>query len=196
MARLSFPCGKCPAHECNECIEVDNKCTTYRAWRAENTGVKQMEEGKKTDFLGGRVNPAEPQDISSIIKRHAEAINKEAAAKLLKPKRVIYHDPATIIIWNDGSKTIVKCSPDTEYDAYAGFCSAVAKKLYGSSNAVRKAAGLPRGEQWQPSDECDICENNGAYVFAEYSKQTDVDAFYEFEIEMEFCPKCGRRLKP
>lgn len=53
-------------------------------------------------------------------------------------RNVIFNDPATIIFWMDGSKTVVKCMQGYEFDAYTGFMAAVCKKLFGSSSAVRK----------------------------------------------------------
>lgn len=46
-------------------------------------------------------------------------------------KKVIYNDPATIIFWSDGTKTIVKCMEDEEYDPEKGFMAAVTKKVFG-----------------------------------------------------------------
>ncbi len=45
--------------------------------------------------------------------------------------RVIYNDPATIIIWKDGSKTVVKCMEGDEYDPEKGFAMAYLKKVLG-----------------------------------------------------------------
>lgn len=53
-------------------------------------------------------------------------------------RNVIFNDPATIIFWMDGTKTVVKCMQGYEFDAYTGFMAAVCKKLFGSSSAVRK----------------------------------------------------------
>lgn len=47
-------------------------------------------------------------------------------------KDVLYNDPATIIFWNDGSKTIVKCSKDEKYDPEKGLAMAVCKKVFGN----------------------------------------------------------------
>lgn len=46
-------------------------------------------------------------------------------------KKVIYNDPATIIVWSDGTKTIVKCMEDEDYDPEKGFMAAVTKKVFG-----------------------------------------------------------------
>lgn len=46
-------------------------------------------------------------------------------------KKVIYNDPATIIFWSDGTKTIVKCMEDEDHDPEKGFMAAVTKKVFG-----------------------------------------------------------------
>lgn len=61
-----------------------------------------------------------------------------------KVKKVIYNPPATIVMWDDGTKTVVKCMDDEWYSPYSGFCACVCKKLFGSSSAARKAAGIPK----------------------------------------------------
>jgi hypothetical protein len=52
--------------------------------------------------------------------------------------RVIFNDPATIILWKDGSKTIVKRSDDDIWDPEKGFCMAIIKKLYGHTSFIKK----------------------------------------------------------
>ena len=53
-------------------------------------------------------------------------------------RQIIFSGPKTIVIWSDGSKTIVSCSKDDTYDGYIGFCAAVAKKMFGSTSQVKK----------------------------------------------------------
>lgn len=48
-------------------------------------------------------------------------------------KNVIYNPPATIIFWEDGTKTVVKCQDDDTYDKERGFMMALIKKLYNGS---------------------------------------------------------------
>lgn len=42
------------------------------------------------------------------------------AHKPLAPTNVIFNGPATIVFWNDGTKTVVKCSDGDEYDPESG----------------------------------------------------------------------------
>lgn len=53
-----------------------------------------------------------------------------------KVKRIIFNDPATIVFWEDGTKTVVKCMEGYEFSEYYGFVCALAKKLYGSNSKV------------------------------------------------------------
>ena len=47
-------------------------------------------------------------------------------------KKVIFNNPATIIIWNDGTKTTVKCSERDEYSEEVGLAMCISKKALGS----------------------------------------------------------------
>lgn len=50
----------------------------------------------------------------------------------MTPQKVIYNDPATIVIWKDGTKTVVKCTDGDTYNPEVGLAMCVCKKLYGS----------------------------------------------------------------
>lgn len=50
----------------------------------------------------------------------------------LRIREVIWNDPATIIIWSDGTKTVVKCQQGDEYDPERGFLLCVAKRMFGN----------------------------------------------------------------
>lgn len=47
-------------------------------------------------------------------------------------KRVIFNDPATIVIWEDGSKTIVRCQKGDVYDPEKGLALCFMKKALGN----------------------------------------------------------------
>lgn len=70
----------------------------------------------------------------------------KALRKKIEPERVIYQNPATIVFWSDGSKTVVKADND-EYDPEKGLAMAYVKKFEGNQgnyyNFFRK---------WLPKD--------------------------------------------
>ena len=47
-------------------------------------------------------------------------------------KNVIFNDPATIVFWSDGSKTVVKVQDGDEYDEEKGLAMAISKKALGN----------------------------------------------------------------
>ena len=74
-------------------------------------------------------------------------------------KNVIFNDPATIVLWNDGTKTVVKVQNE-KFDPEKGLAMAIAKKYFGNKgsyyNILRK--WLPKEEtreirsNWQRAD--------------------------------------------
>lgn len=47
-------------------------------------------------------------------------------------KKVIFNDPATIVYWKDGTKTVVKCQHGDNFDSEKGFAMAFLKKCWGN----------------------------------------------------------------
>ena len=52
-------------------------------------------------------------------------------------RRVVFNNPATIIFWEDNTKTIVKCMEGEKFEKYAGFIAACAKKMFGSTSRAK-----------------------------------------------------------
>lgn len=70
-------------------------------------------------------------DSEPISKKNSkEAYNKRIFSEI---KDIIINDPATIILWKDGTNTIVKCQPVDTFDPEKGIAMAILKKLYGNS---------------------------------------------------------------
>ena len=47
-------------------------------------------------------------------------------------KKVIFNDPATIVFWTDGTKTVVKAQDGDLFDCEKGLAMAIVKKVYGN----------------------------------------------------------------
>ena len=75
------------------------------------------------------------------------------------PKQVIYNDPATIVLWDDGTKTVVKCHPEDVYDPEKGFLLCCAKKLFGNKGRYND---VMREHVPQP-DPCEIRVGSKVY---------------------------------
>lgn len=62
-------------------------------------------------------------------------------------KKVIFNDPATIIIWFDDSKTVVKCGEGDVYDPEKGMAMAIAKRFLGDKGNYYEVF-----KKWLPED--------------------------------------------
>lgn len=51
-----------------------------------------------------------------------------------KISKVISHEPATIVFWKDGTKTVVKCQEGDTYDLEKGILYAIIRKVYGEGH--------------------------------------------------------------
>lgn len=46
---------------------------------------------------------------------------------------IVFNPPATIVFWEDGTKTVVKAMEGEKFERYAGFAAACMKKMFGST---------------------------------------------------------------
>lgn len=53
-------------------------------------------------------------------------------------KKIVRNGPATIVFWEDGTKTIVKRAEGTKDDIYMAFCSAFTKKMLGNNSRIKR----------------------------------------------------------
>ena len=104
----------------------------------------------------GRENPREAvahvlrqtsvgRDLFAIGWNAAMQFQKSAAFSqprvLPMPVNVIFRAPATIVFWDDGDKTVVKCQPGDTYCAETGLCMAMLKKYMGNDNTFNRVIG-------------------------------------------------------
>ena len=82
----------------------------------------------------------------------------------LKIEKVIFNDPATIVFWSDGTKTVVKCDIyDDIFDEEKGLAMAISKKFLGN-----KGNYYNEFKKWLPIIE--ICEDKEESVLDNYVK--------------------------
>lgn len=63
-------------------------------------------------------------------------------------KNVIFNDPATVVIWEDGTKTVVKCQPGDTYSKETGLALCIAKKSLGNKSNFNEVF-----KRWIPEEE-------------------------------------------
>lgn len=72
------------------------------------------------------------------FQQYLKEISKSINIKRLTPERILKSGTATIVFWYDGTKTVVKRSSDEPENEYTAFTAALAKKVFGSNNAIKK----------------------------------------------------------
>ena len=120
------------------------------------------------------------------------------------PERIVKSGRATIVFWDDGTKTVVKRSPDESDNEYNAFLAALGIKIFGSNSQLKKiikektVVQKPKKHKGeQPQDACPIdkpCEKS--------TVEHDLDALndkakkqYEEYLAADkwTCPQCGRQ---
>lgn len=75
-----------------------------------------------------RVNYIPYSNLYNRIISNTQTPKQKAMNSITK---VIFNDPATIVIWSDGTKTVVKCDKRDEFDPEKGLAMAICKKHFG-----------------------------------------------------------------
>ena len=84
-------------------------------------------------------------------------------------KNVIFNDPATIVFWEDGTKTVVKCQDGDKFDPEKGLAMAIAKKAYGN-----KGNYCNKLKKWLPKEE-QVDTNRSIFLPKEFTFTADID---------------------
>ena len=77
-------------------------------------------------------------DVSSALWRWATMFDSSRLSDCLRPKRILKNGRATIVMWADGTKTIVKRAEGEPDNDYTAFTAALAIKCYGSNSEVNR----------------------------------------------------------
>lgn len=154
-----------------------------RAFREEYCGIFNRKENK---------NMTKEEQRMTILIDHVKNNSYAIAETCIKDyisenhnmdiKEVIYHDPATIILWKDGTKTVVKCQKDDIYDPEKGFVMAFMKKFYGNkgnfNDILRKWVPEVEAVNVKEITVAEYCKLNKCSVDVAYGriKRGEVDA--------------------
>ena len=82
-----------------------------------------------------------PLDIADYCVNDVLMTMKVAKTKnfySLNVSKIIFNPPATIVFWEDGTKTVVKCAAEDEFSEYYGFLVALGKKVYENNSQIKK----------------------------------------------------------
>ena len=154
----------------NLAVELDGKSNKYST-----SGYFYFKdrELKKEDFIYQYlIEPIEPVigkliDTKITDKGLSFKFQKNAQLSFSKePKlyintdieNVIFNDPATIVFWKDGTKTVVKCENET-YDPEKGLAMAIAKRTLGNKGNYYETF-----KKWLPDDNAKTANHTNNWI--------------------------------
>lgn len=73
-------------------------------------------------------------------------------------KKVIFNDPATIVFWKDGTKTVVKCENEA-YDPEKGLAMAISKRVLGDKGHYYETF-----KKWLPKDNTKAAKHTNNWI--------------------------------
>lgn len=118
---------------------IYNFCTELR----DHNGIARLTCGNLEQVI--RVDSisyasGEDPELTCILMADASDPNRVVKSSFAI-SRVIFNNPATIVFWMDGTKTVVKCSKDDIFSEEVGLAMAFAKKACGNDNSFRDKFG-------------------------------------------------------
>ena len=114
-------------------IEIDRSVDGFNAYKYARVDVHLRGEFPSMEAIYEKFGDIDMMDyIENLMNGSA-----------LTVKKVIFNEPATIVLWQDGTKTVVKASPDEPFDPEKGLAMAISKKALGNKgnyyNIFKKA---------------------------------------------------------
>lgn len=114
-------------------------------------------------LIGGERIPAIVTEISHAFGAAPEfrghfleqgyAVGGLIASRNPSIKNVIFNAPATVVIWEDGTKTVVKCQPGDTYSKETGLALCIAKKYLGNKGNFNEVFKKWIPEETEPVEE-------------------------------------------
>lgn len=100
------------------------------------------------DFLLGDIIKNKAKGIKQMAADVKEQENRDMIDRFNKVvDKVIFNDPATIIVLKNGEKIVVKCQPGDVYDKEKGLALALVKFAFGNTNYFNTIF-----KKWLPED--------------------------------------------
>lgn len=111
----------------------------------------------------------------ALYSRNYEDVSKlgllfNSCLKFPSIKKVIFNNPATIVYWTDGSKTVVKCQDGDTYSKETGLALCLAKKAMGNKGNYNDIF-----RKWIPEEknEDHFCSNCKYAYSSDYGEPCD-----------------------
>lgn len=88
--------------------------------------------------------------------KYSDYSKQKKAGPAVTIKNVIFNEPATIVLWSDNTKTVVKCAEDEVYDPEKGLAMAFAKRALGNKGNYYNTFREWLPEEYAPNKETHV----------------------------------------
>lgn len=119
-------------------INLNSDC--YITASADIVGyIKDQDEWKRVGFMKNEKSESELKEIHYDYLKNRPYIlcvnykKVDAFSEKIYIEKVIFNEPATIVLWSDGSKTVVKCKEGEEFDPDVGLAMCICKRQFGDA---------------------------------------------------------------
>ena len=100
--------------------------------------VKYFVKGDNTDSGWEPIGTLLSEEVLGYLREDVRATDEAYMRIRYAIKKVIFSGPATIVIWMDGTKTIVKCMEGDIYDPEKAIMMCLLEKMLGSKSEVKR----------------------------------------------------------
>lgn len=117
------------------------------------TDVQEITYDHAIDYLSEYQRAQQTEELRKDLKQRLNAIfgaylfDDQGNTTYTVIQKVIFNDPATIVFWTDGTKTVVKCANE-KFDPEKGLVMAIAKKALGNEGNYYNQL-----KKWLPEEE-------------------------------------------
>lgn len=94
------------------------------------TVYKEIEQEIANSFLENELKEDEIDNDLNLI-RMIEELEAEEQYDYLAFEKIIFNNPATIVIWADGTRTVVKACKEDKFDKGVGLKTALLQRVFG-----------------------------------------------------------------
>lgn len=139
--------------------------------------------------------PTDNDEIRKIVDSYKIGMDINIMNGMPSIEKVIFNKPATIVLWEDGTKTVVKCSSKDIWNPEKGLSMCIIKKICGNDNSYHKIF-----KKWIPENQYEFFKEALHLFEANYGiphKKSEIDWFISIECGQEIyeCSECGHVQK-
>ena len=94
------------------------------------TAYEELKQAKDNSFLEDELAEEELDNDLNLI-RMIEELEEEEQNDFLTYEKIIFNDPATVVLWADGTRTVVKACKEDNFNKEVGLKTALLQRIFG-----------------------------------------------------------------